>query len=230
MLQSSSAAASSASGMPTSTELTALLAKVADEIPTAFEDLYLLTQATVLRTTYAILRDRAQAEEVTQEVFLQIWAHAARFDASKGTAASWIWRIAHSRAVDRVRHAQSVRAHDDRYAQLHYQPELDTVADVALRHSDFTALHNALDHLTSLQRQAMLLIYFAGHTHQQASHLLGIPLGTFKSRILAGLVALRRVHPGYDSSFTATLRAGRSRSHRGESDQPPKRLGPHLEL
>lgn len=100
---------------------------------------------------------------------------------------------------------------------------------MALRHSDFTALHEALGHLTSLQRQAMLLIYFAGHTHLQASHLLGIPLGTFKSRILAGLVALRRVHPGYDSSLTATLRAGSSRSNRGEPDQPPKRLGPHLE-
>jgi len=132
-------------------------------------------------------------------------------------------------AVDRVRHAQSVRAHDDRYAQLHFQRDADTVADVALRHSDFTALHEALGHLTSLQRQAMLLIYFAGHTHLQASHLLGIPLGTFKSRILAGLVALRRVHPGYDSSLTATLRAGSSRSNRGEPDQPPKRLGPHLE-
>lgn len=97
MLQSSSAAASSASGMPTSTELTALLAQVAGEIPAAFEDLYLLTQGTVLRITCAILRDRAQAEEVTQEVFLQIWAHASRFDASKGSAASWIWRIAHGR-------------------------------------------------------------------------------------------------------------------------------------
>lgn len=208
LLQPSSAAASPMSALPTSTELAALLAQVADEVPAAFDDLYLRTQGTVLRTTHAVLRDRAQAEEVTQEVFLYIWAHASRFDVSKGSAASWIWRIAHGRAVDRVRHAQSVRAHDDRYTRLHIEREVDTVADTALRDCDLTALHEALGRLTTLQRQAMVLIYFAGHTHLQASRLLGIPLGTFKSRILAGLIALRRVHPGYEcAASSAPFRA-----------------------
>lgn len=178
--------------------LARLLGRVAVGEPSAFDELYAATFTTVLRITQAVLLDHSHAEEVTQEVFLQIWQDAGKFNPAKGNASSWIWRTAHSRAVDRVRHAQSARINDHRYAQHHFQRDVDSVTEQALRNSDTAALRACLTALTALQLQAMLLTYYAGHTNLQASTLLGIPVATLKSRILAALMALRRAHPGYD--------------------------------
>lgn len=178
--------------------LAELLVQVAAGEKPAFDKLYAATLRTVQRTTEAVLRDRSQAEEVTQEVFLEIWRHAEKFDPAQGSAASWIWRLAHARAVDRVRHAQTVRANDYRYAQHQFERDVDSVVEAVLRNADIAALTAALSQITALQQQAMLLTYFADHTHLQASDLLGIPVATYKSRILAALAALRRQHPGYE--------------------------------
>jgi RNA polymerase sigma-70 factor (ECF subfamily) len=175
--------------------LAVLLGQVAAGVPAAFDELYAGTVGTVLRVTQAVLVDRSQAEEVTQEVFLEIWRQAGRFDPARGSAAAWIWRIAHARAVDRVRRAQSVRNTDQRYAQHHFERDIDSVVDQVLRDCDITALRAALPALTDLQLQAMQLTYFTGHTHLQASALLGIPVATYKSRVMAALKALRRCHP-----------------------------------
>lgn len=175
-----------------------LLDQVAAGESAAFDELYAAAFGTVLRITHGVLLDRSQAEEVTQEVFLEVWRRAEQFDAAKGRAASWIWRIAHARAVDRVRHAQSIRVNDQRYAQLHFERDIDSVVDQALRNSDIDGLLAVLPALTDLQQQAMLMTYFAGHTQVQASALLGIPVATLKSRVLGALVALRRAHPGYE--------------------------------
>ena len=177
--------------------LAGLLTQVAAGDSAAFDELYVSTFRTVLRISRSVVLDHSQAEEITQEVFLEIWRHACRFDPKRGSATSWIWRIAHARAVDRVRHAQSVRINDQRYAQKHFERDVDSVVDQVLRNSDITALYAVLPKLTALQLQAMLLTYYAGHTNLQASALLGIPLATLKSRILEALVALRRSHPGY---------------------------------
>lgn len=182
--------------------LAKLLVQVAAGEAPAFDKLYAATLGVVLRTTGAVLLDRSQAEEVTQEVFLEIWRQAGKFNPEQGSASSWIWRLAHSRAVDRVRHAQSVRANDDRYAQHQFERDVDSVVEVVLRNADITALTAALCQITELQQQAMLLTYFSDHTHVQASDLLGIPLATYKSRILAALAALRRAHPGYEKSLS----------------------------
>ena len=188
--------------------LAVLLGQVAAGVPPAFDELYAATVGTVLRVTHAVLLDRSQAEEVTQEVFLEIWRRAGKFDPARGSAASWIRRIAHARAVDRVRHAQSVHHTEQRYAQHHFERDIDSVTDQVLREFDITALRAALPALTALQLQAMLLTYFAGHTHLQASTLLGIPLATFKSRVLAALVALRAHTPAACSTAARTRRAG----------------------
>lgn len=166
---STPAAAAEGAGLP------ALLGRVAAGESAAFDQLYAATSGGVLRITLAIVRDRSQAEEVTQEVFLEIWRRAGTFNPQRGCAAPWIWQIAHARAVDRVRHAQSVRATDQRYAQHHFERDVDSVVERVLRNCDISALHTALPALTPLQLQAMLLTYFAGHTNLQASHLLGIP-------------------------------------------------------
>jgi RNA polymerase sigma-70 factor (ECF subfamily) len=182
--------------------LAVLLGQVAAGVPSAFDELYAATVGTVLRVTQAVLVDRSQAEEVTQEVFLEIWRRAGSFDPARGSAASWIWRLAHARAVDRVRRAQSVRNTDQRYAQRHFERDIDSVVDQVLRDCDVTALRAALPALTDLQLQAMQLTYFAGHTHLQASALLGIPVATYKSRVLAALVTLRRLHPSREGVWT----------------------------
>ena len=189
----------SALGAADGSALAVLLGQVAAGAPSAFDQLYAATVGTVLRVTQAVLLDRSHAEEVTQEVFLEIWRRAERFDPARGSAAAWIWRIAHARAVDRVRRAQSVRNTDQRYAQRHFERDIDSVVDQVLRDCDCTALHAALPALTDLQLQAMQLTYFAGHTHRQASALLGIPVATYKSRVVAALATLRRYHPSRDS-------------------------------
>jgi len=182
--------------------LAELLGQVAAGVLSAFDQLYAATFGTVMRVTQAVLLDHSQAEEVTREVFLVIWRRAEQFDPARGSAASWIWRIAHARAVDRVRHAQSVRINDQRYVQHQFERNIDSVVDQVLRNCDITALRASLPGLTALQLQAMMLTYFAGHTHLQASALLEIPLATLKSRVLNALVALRRSHPGYDNART----------------------------
>lgn len=169
-----------------------LLQKVAAGEPAAFNKLYAPTRVTVYRTAVAVLRDVSQAEEVTQEVFAEIWRSADRFDPGKGSAASWIRRLAHSRAVDRVRHAQSVHALDHRYHHRHRPVEVDHVVEQVLRNATTAEVREALDHLTALQREALLLTYLQDHSNEQASNLLGIPVSTLKSRVLSALASLRR--------------------------------------
>lgn len=174
--------------------LAQLLQRIQNSEPSAFDELYCTTFPIVFRIADAVLRDRSQAEEVTQEVFVEIWRRADQFDPTKGSAMSWIWRVAHARAVDRVRHAQSARTNDHRYAQQEFDRDIDSVTDTVLRNADVAAIQEALNRLTPLQRQALTMIYFAGHTNLYASALLGIPLPTLKSRVQDGLSSLRRVH------------------------------------
>jgi RNA polymerase sigma-70 factor (ECF subfamily) len=116
-----------------------------------------------------VLLDRGQAEEVTQEVFLHIWRSAGPFDPGKGSAAPWIWWSTHSRAVDCVRPEQSVRTNDSRYAPQHFEPDVDSVVEMVPRDQGALSLHRSLECLTTPQRQALSLIYFAGYSNLQAS-------------------------------------------------------------
>ncbi len=125
----------------------------------AFNQLYDTTCVWVDWTAVAIVRDPSQAEEVTQEVFAEIWRSACRFGATRGSAAGWIRRLTRSRSVDLVRHAQSVAAMDHRYHHRHLPPEVDSVVDEVLRNADAADLHRALSQLTALQRQALVITY-----------------------------------------------------------------------
>ncbi len=172
-----------------------LLEQVAAGQPAAFNQLYDANRIWVYRTAVAIVRDPSQAEEVTQEVFAEIWRSADRFDGTRGSAAGWIRRLVHSRAVDRVRHAQSVQAMEHRYYNRHLPPEVDCVVEEVLRHADAADLHRALGQLTALQRQALVITYIQDLSNEQASTLLGVPVPTFKSRVLSALTSLRRARP-----------------------------------
>jgi RNA polymerase sigma-70 factor (ECF subfamily) len=149
----------------------------------------------VLGVATSTLRDASHAEEVTQEVFLEIWQRASRFDSAKGSASSWVMRIAHARSVDRVRQAQAARNRDGAYFQREFEPEFDSVLDDVLRKADNRRLRAAVAELTPLQREAVTMTFYTGHSYREASDALGIPRATMKTRVRDGLLALRRTEP-----------------------------------
>ena len=169
-----------------------LIQHVAAGRPGSFDQLHTQTSKFVLRITEAVIRDHSQAEEITQEVFLEVWRTAARFDPAKGSAESWLRRLAHSRAVDRVRHAQASRMQEHLYVHLHALVDVDDVVPMVLARVAAAEVQAAFDQLSLFQRQALLLTHIAGLTNVRASELLGVPLPTLKSRIRQGLQMLRR--------------------------------------
>jgi RNA polymerase sigma-70 factor, ECF subfamily len=170
-------------------DLDKLLGAVAGGDTGAFELMYLELRLPVYRRVRAVLRDPAQSEEVTQEVMLELWSTAVRYDPARGSAAAWAMTIAHRRAVDRVRSATAASARDRRDgvpAALWEQ-----VGDAAADSADHERLLRCLDQLSRRQREAITLAFYGGHTHRQVAEILGAPVGTVKSRIRDGLIQLR---------------------------------------
>ncbi len=138
-----------------------------------------------------ILRDHAQSEEVTQEVFLQIWGNASTFDSTRGSALSWLMTLAHRRAVDRVRSAQAQSVRDEDYESRRDRPMLDPTGQEVEDRWQATAVRTAVMDLGPPHQEALELAYFQGMTHREVSVALGVPLGTAKTRIRDGLRKLR---------------------------------------
>jgi RNA polymerase sigma-70 factor (ECF subfamily) len=157
----------------------------------AFASVYDEVAPRVYGLVRRILRDVHQAEEVTQEVFLQVWETSSRFDPARGSALSWILTLAHRRAVDRVRSAEAERRRDLRDAERSVRTSFDQTAEAAHATIEATRVRDALATLSTSQRRAVELAYFGGHTHLEISRLLEIPLGTAKTRIRDGLIRLR---------------------------------------
>lgn len=172
-------------------QLPRLLAASARGDQQAFAQVYDLTSARIYGMVLRVVRDRAQAAEVTQDVYLQVWLEAARFDPAAGTALAWLLMIAHRRAVDRVRSAQSATRREDRYATAQTERPYDQVAEAAHANLDAQRVRRVLAELTDVQRQALQLAYFGGYTHREVADLLQIPVGTAKTRIRDGLIRLR---------------------------------------
>ncbi|WP_432560803.1 ECF RNA polymerase sigma factor SigK [Kineococcus sp. SYSU DK003] len=158
----------------------------------AFATFYDATAAAVHGTVLRVLRDPAQSEEVVQEVFLEAWRTAARFDPARGSAHGWIVTMAHRRAVDRVRAAQASARRD---VEVGHQevPPYDSVSEEVEVLLETDEVRRALDSLTPLQREAIDLAYFGGRTHRQIAEDLRVPLGTVKTRLRDGLIRLRDV-------------------------------------
>ena len=157
----------------------------------AFAELYDIVAPRVYGLVLRILRDVHQSEEVTQEVFLQLWETSGRFDPTRGSALSWIMTIAHRRAVDRVCSAESSRRRDVTDAELGLKTPFDETAETAHASLEALTLRAALATLSRPQREALELAYFGGLTYLDVSRALGIPLGTAKTRIRDGLRRLR---------------------------------------
>ncbi|MEP7022281.1 MAG: sigma-70 family RNA polymerase sigma factor [Actinomycetota bacterium] len=170
-------------------DLDELLGAVARGDQGAFDQMYRLLRPSVYRRVRAVLRDQAQSEEVAQEVMLEIWSNAVRYDPARGSAAAWVMTIAHRRAVDRVR---SVAAAADRDRRGFVPAALwDRVGDAAADAADRERLIRCLDQLSGRQREAITLAFYGGHSYRQVAGILGAPVGTVKSRIRDGLIQLR---------------------------------------
>ncbi|TVP66554.1 MAG: sigma-70 family RNA polymerase sigma factor [Nitriliruptor sp.] len=168
-----------------------LLVAVAEGDQLAFAALYDRVVPQVLGVALRVLRDRALAEEVSQEVMVEVWRKADRFDPDRGTASGWITTLAHRRAVDRVRSEQASRDRDDRVSRRDEPRAFDSVADEVQVNLDHWQVRRALSTLTDRQREAIELAYFGGHTYRDVARVLDIPEGTAKSRLRDGLLRLR---------------------------------------
>lgn len=174
-------------------DLTTHLVACADGDQAAFAALYDAVAPRVHGLVLRVLRDHHQSEEVSQEVLLEVWESASRFDPARGSALSWVLTMAHRRAVDRVRTSESARRRDLAAAESSWERPFDETA-VAV-HASFEAVRvrEALATLTPAQREAIELAYFGGHTYGEVSQLTEVPLGTTKSRIRDGLHRLRQM-------------------------------------
>jgi RNA polymerase sigma-70 factor (ECF subfamily) len=168
-----------------------LLAASARGDEQAFARLYDLTSSRVYGMVLRVVRDPAQSAEVTQDVYLEVWRQSARFDSTKSAVLPWLLMIAHRRAVDRVRAAQSAIVRDDKYATLTEDRPFDTVSEQVQSSLEAQRVRKVLHELTPAQREAVSLAYFGGYTHSEVSQLLKIPLGTVKTRIRDGLIRMR---------------------------------------
>lgn len=170
-----------------------LLALIAEGNEAAFSVFYDRTASRVLGIVTRVLIDHSQSEEVTQEVFLQAWQTASRFDPARGKALGWLLTMAHRRAVDRVRSSQADRNRGLSIGIRDFHDAQDDIADTAETVLEHQRVKHAMKGLTPLQQQALELAYFDGLTHSEVALTVGVPLGTMKTRIRGALIALREL-------------------------------------
>ncbi|HEU5000674.1 MAG TPA: ECF RNA polymerase sigma factor SigK [Lapillicoccus sp.] len=172
-------------------QLEHLLRRAATGDESAFAELYDAVSARLFGLVRRVVRDPAQSEEVTQEVFLEIWRTSTRFDADRGSALGWMMTIAHRKAVDRVRSAAAAGRRDHGYHEANQDVDYDSTAEAAQASLEAERVRKALQTLTPAQRSALELAYFGGYTHTEVAAMLDLPLGTAKTRIRDGLIRLR---------------------------------------
>jgi RNA polymerase sigma-70 factor (ECF subfamily) len=168
-----------------------LLVRVARGDEAAFGTLYDVVAPRVYGLIRRVLRDPAQAEEVCQEVLVEVWRMAGRFDRARGSAQAWIFTIAHRRAVDRVRAEQAGADRARRVAASSTQTPYDDVVESVTASLERLQVQRCLESLTELQREAITLAYYNGHTYREVAELLDTALPTVKTRMRDGLIRMR---------------------------------------
>ena len=170
-------------------DLPGLLAKVARGDHEAFAAVYDQLAAPVYGGARKVLRGPAPSEEVAQEVMLDVWRSASRFDPSRGSALAWVMTIAHRRAVDRVRSENAAAAREQKMAVDQVSTEdVFELVDTALNRQ---RVRRCLGSLTTLQSESITLAYYQGYTYPEVAGVLGVALGTVKTRIRDGLIRMR---------------------------------------
>ncbi len=167
------------------------LGQVARGDQAAYEAVYDRLAGPVYGLIRKVVRDPAQSEEVAQEVMLEIWRSACRFDPAKGSAMTWAMMIAHRRAVDRVRSAAAEAQRDQKSAAAAAMIAVDEVADAVEANLERERVRRCLDTLTDIQRESVTLAYYGGYSYREVAGLLSAALGTIKTRIRDGLIRMR---------------------------------------
>ena len=172
----------------------ALIAAVAAGDDAAMARLYDRFTALVQAVAVRMLRDRALADELAEDVFVEIWRRSSQYDATRGSLATWIATIARSRGIDRIR-ARQRQGHvelgeDDRPEAAFTAPSSDPAAGVVAS-EDRVRINRALRALSPEQREALELAYFAGLTQTEIAARLSRPLGTVKTHMRQGLIRMR---------------------------------------
>ena len=170
-------------------DLAARLRLVARGDADAFDAVYDEVTPAVFGLVRRVIRDPAQSEEVTQEVLLEVWQNAARFDPGRGSATAWVMTMAHRRAIDRVRSVQKASERERRTAAA--DVPFDEVAEAVEASLERERVRRCLRSLTNVQRESVTLAYYGGYTYGQVASLLGVPAGTVKTRMRDALVRLR---------------------------------------
>ena len=169
-----------------------LVQLVAEKDADALEVLYDRYGKVAYSLARRILTDEVLAQDVVQEVFLSLWRDAQRFDAGRGTLATYLLSMTHHRAVDVVRREENLRRRRTSDEVLEFRPDpnpgVEAEAEAAERRSEVRA---ALAQLPPAQREALALAYFGGYTQREVATLIGVPLGTVKTRMAAGM---RKLH------------------------------------
>ncbi|QKW36912.1 ECF RNA polymerase sigma factor SigK [Actinomadura sp. NAK00032] len=173
-------------GLPDLGELLVLVARGDRD---AFEQVYERLSGPVYGLALRVVRDPAQAEEIAQEVLVELWRKASHYRPDKGGATAWALTMAHRRAIDRVRSAQAGRDREERAGAP--GPDYDQVAEEAGTRLEHQQVRRCLRGLTPTQRESITLAYYGGYTYREVAELLGVGLAAVKTRMRDGLIRLR---------------------------------------
>ena len=163
----------------------------------AFEELYVASSPNLYVVLLRILRRPEWAQEALQDCFLKVWQRSETYLPERGPALTWLLTLARYRALDLLRERQAEpqiqvelsKAEQD--SPLHFvSPELPGAAWLSHR-EESNRLSDCMEQLRPEEKQALLLVYYEGYTHLELAQLLGVPLGTVKSRVRRGLARLR---------------------------------------
>ena len=170
----------------------ALIQGIAQGDQQALAPLYDETSRFVYALALRILQDYALAEEATMDVYLQIWRQAKSFSPARGNPSAWLLNMARSRAIDLLRRgARQKRLEESLEAACLMVADTDDPEQASLLGEEQRRAREALAQLNPEQRQAIEIAYFAGLSHSEIAELLGLPLGTIKTRIRSGMMKLR---------------------------------------
>ncbi|NHK27314.1 sigma-70 family RNA polymerase sigma factor [Parvularcula flava] len=168
----------------------ALLSRVTLKDRRAFDELYSHTSAKLFGVTLRILHDRQEAEEALQECFIKIWRKADSYAVSKASAMSWLMAIARNSAIDRLRKRREVTG--DGESEKYMEDERPSPEDSAVLTGEVSRLHQCLDELDADRAEVIREAYLGGLKYQQLADMTKRPLGTIKSMVRRGLMALKQ--------------------------------------